>query len=633
MLSIPFHSPSGFNLLKLTPLALILFSLSSPVFAAGEWYIDGNKITLSQGDIDASNRSDDQINLEGLDKIYGVYAYSESDLSSPQNITANNNALTIRHKVQELGGSGHEIIAAKAESSFGSLTVNDNTLNLTELKTPYYAVRAAKAVLSKADSKDTNTVSVTANNNSLNIYGSELKGSPSTGDAIAAEINTASNISQYDLPHKKIDSIEATGNSVLLSNFTVGGGGGIKSTTVNTVYAVQVRRGSERETIPGSATDHATTYNISSNSVIIEKDSTVNYNAYGIHFNIPTTKTSTIKVNDNTVSIADSTVNGNAAGVWMERSSADEITGNSVKLLGNTNVKGTVYGAFGGSDDSITAYNQGNFIEAQGVHNNVNLIDGFETLKLTVGNENLSTIDEGKNGDKAVLTVGASSAGDTEKHTISFSDRKIELSSAESFSPETGYLNLIHVDGPNVAVALPEASVITWNDTFINTEWELTDNQLTYENGDTLTLSITKEESEPEPTPTPGDEDDEDQGGNKPIKPTDQYANSNAQTLSRASLGAAALIGTSLEYIADEGINIFNDATKAHPDGINAFAAVYGSTNNYDGNANFDLDTVTAITGVTTRRNDAVIAAFIEAGRGWEDSDIGSAHTDAEYNP
>ena len=315
----------------------------------------------------------------------------------------------------------------------------------------------------------------------------------------------------------------------------------------------------------------------------------------------------------------------------MERSSADEITGNSVKLLGNTNVKGTVYGAFGGSDDSITAYNQGNFIEAQGVHNNVNLIDGFETLKLTVGNENLSTIDEGKNGDKAVLTVGASSAGDTEKHTISFSDRKIELSSAESFSPETGYLNLIHVDGPNVAVALPEASVITWNDTFINTEWELTDNQLTYENGDTLTLSITKEESEPEPTPTPGDEDDEDQGGNKPIKPTDQYANSNAQTLSRASLGAAALIGTSLEYIADEGINIFNDAAKAHPDGINAFAAVYGSTNNYDGNANFDLDTVTAITGVTTRRNDAVIAAFIEAGRGWEDSDIGSAHTDAEY--
>ena len=187
--------------------------------------------------------------------------------------------------------------------------------------------------------------------------------------------------------------------------------------------------------------------------------------------------------------------------------------------------------------------------------------------------------------------------------------------------PKDGYFNLIHVEG-NSTLIVPEKSKITFEDTFKATSWDIVDG-LEYKQGETFALSF---EYNPQTPVDPVDPE------TPPLTPSEQKPTDNASTLARASLGAASLIGISLEYIADEGINIFNDAAKVHPqDSVNAFAAVYGSTNEFNGNANFDLDTVTAITGLTARRRDAVMAAFLEAGRGWEDSDLPGANTSADY--
>ena len=291
-----------------------------------------------------------------------------------------------------------------------------------------------------------------------------------------------------------------------------------------------------------------------------------------------------------------------------------DVSNNGVNLI-NSTVSGAVFGAVDSNPAQLSngdysgGIDLGNFITAKGV-NKVGYISGFDNLTLKLQNTNKS---EGAGVDEELAVINITG----ENHQISFEDRKITLEATEDLTLANGeVLNLITVSGAGSSVVLPEGFEFTFAETFKITKYEIMGNGITYDQGDTLAITITD-------ATAPGD------SGSWEVTttPTD-----NSKTLAESYLGSAALIGLGTEYIADEGLAMIVDSAKLP--GKNVFGAIYGGTGKYHTGSRLDLDSATLITGISamTEKQKLAISAFVEAGWGDSEGHVNQAHAKADHN-
>ena len=532
----------------------------------------------SGGDAKANNIEFTITNSTMSDSTISAYTRSAGGAAE-----ANNNSLTI------LGGSGKNTATAWIQGYRGTLLGNNNKFegnNTSRLQT--YASSF------QFHHENTSYEAIHGSDNTLTLHDSSIEVHVIASGAVVRKNNI------------KITDVEMNRNSVDIDTTDVG----------TYISASAIDHGSSNLQI-GSITSNENS--VKASAINAESIYTANFSNQAGTSKDPVSIQS-VEMKSNTLEISDSNVTKGIGAALVQKKSGlsyDNITNNTVRIKNVTVGENGIYAAAAydrlNNVDTFYGIDQGNSIFAEGI-NKAGTIGGFERLNLIVGNQNYSSLTEGVQGSKAVITL----TGDN--HNVDLSNRTLSLGAASGFSmPKDGYFNLIHVEG-NSTLIVPEKSKITFEDTFKATSWEVVGGPLNYKQGETFALSF---EYNPQTPVDPVDPETP-----PPLTPSEQKATGNATTLARASLGAASLIGIGLEYIADEGINMMTDA--AYHDGNNVFAAVYGSTNDYKGHADFDLDSSTAIVGVSTKKNNAVVSAFFEASDGNFSSDLSSAHTSAD---
>ena len=513
------------------------------------------------------------------------------------------------------------LFAGRAYTYSGEAKANQNSLKIAGGKAGYAAASYLQADFGTAIGNDNK---VTADNTSGRAFigsqvsigkdKSQISKIESSGNSIelnntaSSEFSVASLVTVANNANAKIDNLIMNNNNVEIENQE-----GVSQNNHLISAATFHYYGTDSVlNIPNiqAQSNTVTVSGITSNDVYA-----VNFsNLSGNSTNSDPFQYSKAAIKGNTLTISDSKITkGIGAALIQENDGYADVTNNEVHIK-DIEVGEGVYGAafLTGDRKTFKDIDQGNSIFAEGI-NKAGTIGGFDRLNLIVGNQNYSSLTEGVQSSKAVITL----TGDN--HNVDLSSRTLSLGAASGFSmPKDGYFNLIHVEG-NSTLIVPEKSKITFEDTFKATSWDIVDG-LEYKQGETFALSF---EYNPQTPVDPVDPESP-----PPLTPSEQKATGNATTLARASLGAASLIGIGLEYIADEGINMMTDA--AYHDGNNVFAAVYGSTNDYKGHADFNLDSSTAIVGISTKKNNTVVSAFFEASDGNFSSDLSSAHTSAD---
>ena len=358
---------------------------------------------------------------------------------------------------------------------------------------------------------------------------------------------------------------DASGNRVEVS--------GIKLT--GSITGAQVRN----ENQSGSA--------VAEGNVVVISNSTIEGNVTGANL-----LGSHINASGNTVILGEGTVvNGNVTAVVganaeLARSSGGEFSstyGDNRLVMNNATVTGAVSGVSSNSGSlPVDMQTAGNTLVLAG-HNEAGTIAGFETLDLTLSEQNKT---------QSVLTLTGG------KSTLS--DATIVIRGAEVL--EQGKL-IEAVDGANLSV---KDATVELRGTFIKKVAQNVDFTVTEGEGNGLTT-------------------DSDVLASAKVQATES-----ASSLSESLLGTAAFVRQGAEFVADDGLATMEFAARSKQ-GLNAFAVMQGSSMHYDALSGVDVSGFTLLAGAAVQQGNLTFASFVESGWGNSEGDIAKNSTDLSY--
>ena len=358
---------------------------------------------------------------------------------------------------------------------------------------------------------------------------------------------------------------DASGNRVEVS--------GIKLT--GSITGAQVRN----ENQSGSANAEGNVVVISNSTI---EDNVTGTNLLGSHIN----------ASGNTVILGEGTVvNGNVTAVVganaeLARSSGGEFSstyGDNRVVMNNATVKGTVSGVSSNSGSlPVDMQTAGNTLVLAG-HNEAGTIAGFETLDLTLSEQN-------KTQSVLTLTDGEST----------LSDATIVIRGADVL--EQGKL-IEAID--NASLSVTDATV-ELRGTFIKKVAQNVDFTVTEGEGNGLTT-------------------DSDVFTSAKVQATES-----ASSLSESLLGTAAFVRQGAEFVADDGLATMEFAARSKQ-GLNAFAVMQGSSMHYDALSGVDVSGFTLLAGAAVQQGNLTFASFVESGWGNSEGDIAKNSTDLSY--
>ena len=256
---------------------------------------------------------------------------------------------------------------------------------------------------------------------------------------------------------------------------------------------------------------------------------------------------------------------------------------NNRVVMNNATVTGAVSGM---SSDSgslpVDMQTAGNTLVLAG-HNEAGTIAGFETLDLTLSEQN-------KTQSVLTLTHGEST----------LSDATIVIRGADVL--EQGKL-IEAID--NARLSVTDATV-ELRGTFIKKVAQNVDFTVTEGEGNGLTT-------------------DSDVLASAKVQATES-----ASSLSESLLGTAAFVRQGAEFVADDGLATMEFAARSKQ-GLNAFAVMQGSSMHYDALSGVDVSGFTLLAGAAVQQGNLTFASFIESGWGNSEGDIAKNSTDLSY--
>ena len=256
---------------------------------------------------------------------------------------------------------------------------------------------------------------------------------------------------------------------------------------------------------------------------------------------------------------------------------------NNRVVMNNATVTGAVSGM---SSDSgslpVDMQTAGNTLVLAG-HNEAGTIAGFETLDLTLSEQN-------KTQSVLTLTHGEST----------LSDATIVIRGAEVL--EQGKL-IEAVDGANLSV---KDATVELRGTFIKKVAQNVDFTVTEGEGNGLTT-------------------DSDVLASAKVQATES-----ASSLSESLLGTAAFVRQGAEFVAEDGLATMEFAARSKQ-GLNAFAVMQGSSLHYDALSGVDVSGFTLLAGAAVQQGNLTFASFVESGWGNSEGDIAKNSTDLSY--
>ena len=358
---------------------------------------------------------------------------------------------------------------------------------------------------------------------------------------------------------------DASGNRVEVS--------GIKLT--GSITGAQVRN----ENQSGSA-------NAEGNVVVIS-NSTIENNVTGANL-----LGSHINASGNAVILGEGTVvNGNVTAVVganaeLARSSGGEFSstyGDNRVVMNNATVSGTVCAV---SSDSgslpVDVQTAGNTLVLAG-HNEAGSIEGFESLDLTLSEQNK---------DQSVLTLTGGQS--------TLSDATIVIRGAEVL--DQGKL-FEAIDGAGLSV---KDATVELRGTFIKKVAQNVNFKV--ESGEDNALTT-----------------DSDVLASAKVQATES-----ASSLSESLLGTAAFVRQGAEFVADDGLAAMEFAARSKQ-GLNAFAVMQGSSMHYDALSGVDVSGFALLAGAAVQQGNLTFASFVESGWGNSEGDIAKNSTDLSY--
>ena len=362
---------------------------------------------------------------------------------------------------------------------------------------------------------------------------------------------------------------DASGNRVEVSGIDLTG----------SITGAQVRNENRDENSSGSV-------NAEGNVVVIS-DSTINGDVTGANL-----QGSHINADGNTVILGEGTVvNGNVTAVVdangvLARSSGGEFSStysNNRVVMNNATVTGAVSGVSSNSGSlPVDMQTAGNTLVLAG-HNEAGTIAGFETLDLTLSEQN-------KTQSVLTLTDG--------KSTLSYAT--IVIRGADVLDQG----KLIEA-AQNASLSVTNATV-ELRGTFIKKVAQNVDFTVTEGEGNGLTT-------------------DSDVLASAKVQATES-----ASSLSESFLGTAAFVRQGAEFVAEDGLATMEFAARSKQ-GLNAFAVMQGSSMNYDALSGVDVSGFTLLAGAAVQQGNLTFASFVESGWGNSEGDIAKNSTDLSY--
>ena len=362
---------------------------------------------------------------------------------------------------------------------------------------------------------------------------------------------------------------DASGNRVEVSGIDLTG----------SITGAQVRNENRDENSSGSV-------NAEGNVVVIS-DSTINGDVTGANL-----QGSHINADGNTVILGEGTVvNGNVTAVVdangvLARSSGSEFSStysNNRVVMNNATVSGTVCAV---SSDSgslpVDVQTAGNTLVLAG-HNEAGSIEGFESLDLTLSEQNK---------DQSVLTLTGGQS--------TLSDATIVIRGAEVL--DQGKL-FEAIDGAGLSV---KDATVELRGTFIKKVAQNVNFKV--ESGEDNALTT-----------------DSDVLASAKVQATES-----ASSLSESLLGTAAFVRQGAEFVADDGLATMEFAARSKQ-GLNAFAVMQGSSMHYDALSGVDVSGFTLLAGAAVQQGNLTFASFVESGWGNSEGDIAKNSTDLSY--
>ena len=316
-------------------------------------------------------------------------------------------------------------------------------------------------------------------------------------------------------------------------------------------------------------------------------DSTINGDVTGANL-----QGSHINADGNTVILGEGTVvNGNVTAVVganaeLARSSGGEFSstyGDNRVVMNNATVSGTVCAV---SSDSgslpVDVQTAGNTLVLAG-HNEAGSIEGFESLDLTLSEQNK---------DQSVLTLTGGQS--------TLSDATIVIRGAEVL--DQGKL-FEAIDGAGLSV---KDATVELRGTFIKKVAQNVNFKV--ESGEDNALTT-----------------DSDVLASAKVQATES-----ASSLSESLLGTAAFVRQGAEFVADDGLAAMEFAARSKQ-GLNAFAVMQGSSMHYDALSGVDVSGFTLLAGAAVQQGNLTFASFVESGWGNSEGDIAKNSTDLSY--
>lgn len=276
-------------------------------------------------------------------------------------------------------------------------------------------------------------------------------------------------------------------------------------------------------------------------------------------------------------------VGANAGSMRFLGSDYSSVYSNNRVVMNNATVTGAVSGVSSNSGSlPVDMQTAGNTLVLAG-HNEAGTIAGFETLDLTLFEQNKT---------QSVLTLTGG------KSTLS--DATIVIRGAEVL--EQGKL-IEAVDGANLSV---KDATVELRGTFIKKVAQNVDFTVTEGEGNGLTT-------------------DSDVLASAKVQATES-----ASSLSESLLGTAAFVRQGAEFVADDGLATMEFAARSKQ-GLNAFAVMQGSSLHYDALSGVDVSGFTLLAGAAVQQGNLTFASFVESGWGNSEGDIAKNSTDLSY--
>lgn len=276
-------------------------------------------------------------------------------------------------------------------------------------------------------------------------------------------------------------------------------------------------------------------------------------------------------------------VGANAGSMRFLGSDYSSVYSNNRVVMNNATVTGAVSGVSSNSGSlPVDMQTAGNTLVLAG-HNEAGTIAGFETLDLTLTEQN-------KTQSALTLTGGKST----------LSDATIVIRGAEVL--EQGKL-IEAVDGANLSV---KYATVELRGTFIKKVAQNVD--FTVESGEDNALTT-----------------DSDVIASAKVQATES-----ASSLSESLFGTAAFVRQGAEFVADDGLATMEFAARSKQ-GLNAFAVMQGSSMHYDTLSGVDVSGFTLLAGAAVQQGNLTFASFVESGWGNSEGDIAKNSTDLSY--